>query len=82
MGLFGVFRMPNNPIYQPYHTGSYRPNFTQSILGIRIVLMEIHNLDETSPTPVGEETQEMAPPVDDQPPPEGRRKSRWVSWLL
>jgi tetratricopeptide (TPR) repeat protein len=82
MGLFGVFRMPNNPIYPPYHTGSYRPNFTQSILGIRIVLMEIHNLDETSPTPVGEETQEMTPPVDDQPPPEGRRKSKWVTRLL
>ncbi|MFC1997310.1 hypothetical protein ACFLXI_06860 [Chloroflexota bacterium] len=44
--------------------------------------MEIHNLDETSPTPVGEETLQMTPPDDPTPPSESRGKRRWVSWLL
>ena len=44
--------------------------------------MEIHNLDETIPTPVGEETQEIPPPSDDKPPLEDSRKSRLGSWLL
>lgn len=47
------------------------------------MLMDIHNLDKTAPTPVGEETQIMTPHGDDNPPTEETRpKKRWVSWLL
>jgi len=44
--------------------------------------MNNQNLDETAPTPLGEETQEMPLADSIPPPPESRPKRRWVSWLL
>jgi tetratricopeptide (TPR) repeat protein len=59
-----------------------KPNFTQLVLGIRIVLMEIHNLDEESPTPVGEENQEKPNLDNDKTPLGKKRRGWWTSWLL
>jgi tetratricopeptide (TPR) repeat protein len=44
--------------------------------------MEIHNLDEKNPTPVGEENQEKPNLDNDKTPSEKKRKRRWTSWLL
>lgn len=44
--------------------------------------MEIHDLDETIPAPVGEETKEMTPSGDETPPSEESRKGRRGTWLL
>ena len=44
--------------------------------------MEIHNLEETNPTLVGEETQEMPSSGDETPPSADSHKSRWGTWLL
>ena len=46
------------------------------------MLMEIHNLDETSSTPVDEEIQEKPTLNNDKPPSKNKRKGRWTSWLL
>lgn len=58
------------------------PNFTQSDLGIRIELMELHNLDETSPTSIGEDKQDTSPPADEQASTEDSRKNKRGAWLL
>ena len=46
------------------------------------MLMEIHNLDETSSTPVDEEIQEKPSLNNDKPPSKNKRKGWWTSWLL
>ena len=46
------------------------------------MLMEIHNLDEKSPTPVGEQNQEKPALDNDKPPSKNNPKGGWTSWLL
>ena len=49
--------------------------------------MNTENLDETMPTPIGDQTQETTPPGDTNstivpPPPEAPKKKRSFTWLL